>query len=62
MELRGIGCYRPGLRRQRTAVGHYYAVCKSGNSWKLFDDMKKHSTPMKSATIVPCEYLIYLHY
>ncbi|XP_025406159.1 uncharacterized protein LOC112680321 [Sipha flava] len=59
MELRGIGCYRPGLSRLRKAVGHYYAICKRGNSWELFDDMKKHSTPMKSTTIVPCEYLVY---
>ncbi|XP_025406782.1 uncharacterized protein LOC112680799 [Sipha flava] len=59
MELRGIDCYRPGLTRLMTAVGHYYAVCKRGSSWQLFDDMKKHSTPMKSTTINPCEYLVY---
>ncbi|XP_025422360.1 uncharacterized protein LOC112692054 [Sipha flava] len=59
MELRGIGCYRPGLSCLRMAVGHYCAVCKRGNSWELFDDMKKHSTQMKSTTIVLCEYLVY---
>jgi len=59
-ELRGVGCFRRGLSRLRTSIGHYYACCKRGhNKWEMYDDVQKNVKYIKGNTKVPCEFLIY---
>jgi len=53
-ELRGI-C---SLTGNISGVGHYKAYCRRlNNNWEIYDDLAVKSIPVKSETIVQCEYI-----
>jgi len=59
-ELRGVGCFRRGLSRLRTSIGHYYACCKRGNNkWEVYDDVAKNVKYINAETRVPVEFFVY---
>jgi len=55
-ELRGICSFTGNI----SDVGHYKAYCRRlNNSWEIYDDLAVKPIPVKSETIVPCEYIYY---
>ena len=48
-------------RGNSDAIGHYTAICKRGNSWKEYDDLRDKETILSKNTVVTISLLIYIN-